>query len=286
MTNPDMQALSDAVVKAAMTFNDGLIQQDGFELAEACKALRNAHNPPVSDPVPDYTTMGTGDMLSTVGDDAKKWADAFMQFTSQYDHPVDHGDMIGWFANAIEHSNDIRWRSRSAGPADELTDADLAIPPITPTGMLEDRITALEAQVAENTAAMKRMGAEYGGEGSDYARRLVALEKMSDAFRAQNGLFDRIDALERNSARPDERVVPTDEALMDFRDAWSKETGGHFEWILYLRAALERFSAPAVIWTDDEISRLACDVRWGTIARAEYCETVNFARAILAGTKA
>lgn len=267
MTNPDMQALSDAVVKAAMTFNDGLIQQDGFELAEACKALRNAHNPPVSDPVPDYTAMSAPDVLAAAGDDANKWVDAFNQIMRyiRENNPQDH----------------LLLRP--------LTDADLAIPKITPTDDeiaqaaawsldLDERVENLEKQVAENTAAMKRMGAEYGGEGSDFARRLVALEKMSDAFRAQNGLFDRIDALER--------VVPTDEALMDFRDAWSKETGGHLEWILYLRAALERFSAPAVIWTDDEISRLACDVRWGTIARAEYCETVNFARAILAGTKA
>lgn len=61
---------------------------------------------------PNYVAMDAPTMLSTVADDAHKWATAFMQITARYDHPIDHGDMIGWFANAIEYSSDVRrWRA-------------------------------------------------------------------------------------------------------------------------------------------------------------------------------
>lgn len=45
-------------------------------------------------------------MLYALGDDANKWADAFVQ--SNPDCNVDQSTMMGWFANAIEHSNDVR----------------------------------------------------------------------------------------------------------------------------------------------------------------------------------
>lgn len=56
--------------------------------------------------IPDYTTMQGADMLQEVGDDATKWADAFMQMNPDCTVPQDV--MVGWFANAIEHSTDIR----------------------------------------------------------------------------------------------------------------------------------------------------------------------------------
>lgn len=57
--------------------------------------------------IPNYQAMSPGDMLEAVGDDAHKWAQAFcQQFPA-----IDAGTMIGWFANAIEHSGDVRhWR--------------------------------------------------------------------------------------------------------------------------------------------------------------------------------
>lgn len=60
----------------------------------------------------DYTTMEAGDMLKAMGDDATKWAAAFCQIATKIGHPgIDEGWMIGWFANAIEHSSDVRrWR--------------------------------------------------------------------------------------------------------------------------------------------------------------------------------
>lgn len=63
----------------------------------------------------DYTAMDAAEMLSALRDDAQKWAQAFMQITAKYDHPVDEGDMIGWFANAIEQSHAVRrWALESS----------------------------------------------------------------------------------------------------------------------------------------------------------------------------
>lgn len=54
-----------------------------------------------------YTDMQPGDMLEAVGDDAQKWADAFAELFPAMDRET----MVGWFANAIEHSSDVRfWR--------------------------------------------------------------------------------------------------------------------------------------------------------------------------------
>ena len=51
-----------------------------------------------------YASMEAGDMLAVLNDDARKWADAFCEI-----HPGnDHETMVGWFANAIEHSTDYR----------------------------------------------------------------------------------------------------------------------------------------------------------------------------------
>ena len=61
---------------------------------------------------PDYTKMQAGDLLQAVGDDAAKWAAAFVQHATKLGHSgIDERWMIGWFANAIEHSSDVRrWR--------------------------------------------------------------------------------------------------------------------------------------------------------------------------------
>ena len=56
----------------------------------------------------DYTTMDSGEMLTALGDDAGKWATAFMQILEKRGGPFDWADMMGWFANAIEHSHTLR----------------------------------------------------------------------------------------------------------------------------------------------------------------------------------
>lgn len=60
-----------------------------------------------SEPSPDYTRMTAPEMLNAVRDDAWKWADAFMQ-TLGTGVELDHALMVGWFANAIEHSHALR----------------------------------------------------------------------------------------------------------------------------------------------------------------------------------
>lgn len=62
--------------------------------------------------VPDYTSMKAPDLLLAMGDDASAWAAAFCQHAKKLGHDIDEDWMIGWFANAIEHSSDVRrWRS-------------------------------------------------------------------------------------------------------------------------------------------------------------------------------
>lgn len=59
---------------------------------------------------PDYTGLEGGDLLKLLDDDAGKWATAFCQIAKKLGHDIDEGWMIGWFANAIEHSTDVRLR--------------------------------------------------------------------------------------------------------------------------------------------------------------------------------
>jgi hypothetical protein len=48
------------------------------------------------------------DLLDAMGDDASKWAAAFCAIAGRLGHDLDEGWMISWFANAIEHSYDVR----------------------------------------------------------------------------------------------------------------------------------------------------------------------------------
>lgn len=71
----------------------------------------NAEQPPS----PDYVGMTGPQLLEALGDDAAKWAAAFCQHAKTSNLPdLDEGWMIGWFANAIENSTDVR--SRRAEP--------------------------------------------------------------------------------------------------------------------------------------------------------------------------
>ncbi|MBS0343806.1 MAG: hypothetical protein JSS56_25150 [Proteobacteria bacterium] len=56
----------------------------------------------------DYTVMPPAEMLTALGDKADKWAAAFCQHARKVGHDIDEGWMIGWFANAIEHSHHVR----------------------------------------------------------------------------------------------------------------------------------------------------------------------------------
>ncbi len=57
----------------------------------------------------DFTAMDGPTLLNACRDDAHKWAAAFCQHAEKLGHKgIDEGWMVGWFANAIEHSSDVR----------------------------------------------------------------------------------------------------------------------------------------------------------------------------------
>jgi len=59
--------------------------------------------------VPNYTEMEGPELLHALRDDAAKWAAAFRQTAIKLGYSdMDEGWLIGWFANAIEHSTDVR----------------------------------------------------------------------------------------------------------------------------------------------------------------------------------
>lgn len=67
----------------------------------------------------NYTEMDGPAMLAACRDDAAKWAAAFVQHAEKLGHHgIDEGWMIGWFANAIEHSHDVRTGSGPTVPPD------------------------------------------------------------------------------------------------------------------------------------------------------------------------
>ena len=80
-----------------------------------------------SKPHVDYTAMDAPTMLAALGDDGMKWAEAFCQHHAKHKFEIDESLMVGWFANAIEHSHDTRrWRMEKAARGD----AYLTPPPI------------------------------------------------------------------------------------------------------------------------------------------------------------
>jgi hypothetical protein len=73
-----------------------------------------------SKPEVDYTAMEGPQLLDVLRDDASLWAEAWCQHASKFDFDRDdRGIMITWFANAIEHSSDVRrWRAERAFKGD------------------------------------------------------------------------------------------------------------------------------------------------------------------------
>lgn len=56
----------------------------------------------------NYTAMNGPELLGACRDDATKWAAAFCQHAKALGLSYDESWMVGWFANAIEHSHDVR----------------------------------------------------------------------------------------------------------------------------------------------------------------------------------
>lgn len=68
------------------------------------------------DVTPDYTLLASHELLGVLQDDAMKWAISFNQHAVKLGYSaMDVGWLVGWFANAIEHSGDVRhWRAQPA----------------------------------------------------------------------------------------------------------------------------------------------------------------------------
>lgn len=57
----------------------------------------------------DYTAMEGPELLAACADKGIKWAAAFNQHAIKLGYqPMDEDWLMGWFANAIEHSYDVR----------------------------------------------------------------------------------------------------------------------------------------------------------------------------------
>ena len=76
----------------------------------------------------DYTAMDGGALLEALGDDAYLWSEAYCQHACKFGfNRDDRGIMITWFANAIEHSHDVRrWRAERAAKGS----APIVVPPL------------------------------------------------------------------------------------------------------------------------------------------------------------
>jgi len=55
-----------------------------------------------------YLEMSEPELLGACGDNAWKWAEAFKEIVVDSGRPIDHGWLVGWFANAIERSSVVR----------------------------------------------------------------------------------------------------------------------------------------------------------------------------------
>ncbi len=63
----------------------------------------------------DYTKLTPGEMLAACADNASKWSRAFCQFYKEAEgRDIDEGWVIGWFANAMMATEDLRLRAARA----------------------------------------------------------------------------------------------------------------------------------------------------------------------------
>lgn len=65
----------------------------------------------------NYADMDDPALLEALGDDAYKWAEAFCQIKAKMGwapDDIDEGLMVGWFANAIENSTQVRQQRAEA----------------------------------------------------------------------------------------------------------------------------------------------------------------------------
>lgn len=85
---------------------------------EAMTSFQEAMDKAAREPEPiDYTQLDGPALLEACGDSGKRWARAFLQHlvhdkdvSGTLYEEIDEGWVMGWFANAIEHSYQLRQR--------------------------------------------------------------------------------------------------------------------------------------------------------------------------------
>jgi hypothetical protein len=68
--------------------------------------------------------MIEAELLEYLGDDASKWAAEFCKIARDHGHDLDEGWMITWFANAIEHSYQVRMRRAEPRPKPTIAELE------------------------------------------------------------------------------------------------------------------------------------------------------------------
>jgi hypothetical protein len=96
----------------------------------------------------DATEETGPELLARLGDDANKWASEFNTTATRLGYsPIDEGWLIGWFANAIKYSYDLRTttlRDRLAAAERKRDEARASeVEAITDQAMREIRIARL-----------------------------------------------------------------------------------------------------------------------------------------------
>lgn len=106
---PAREALLVAALKAATESEQSAISQPPAPVT----AMPEAY-------AAKYLGLSDSQLLEYCADDAQKWAEAFCAHAAKYySIKLDEGWTLGWFANAIEHSTDVRARrTKSPFPSD------------------------------------------------------------------------------------------------------------------------------------------------------------------------
>lgn len=135
--------LSELPVGSKITFSRQTVMG-----TRGCAGLVKHWSVPVSTDPPGETDAA---LLKRLGDDAGAWA---REFSKRFP-AIDESDAIGWFANAIEHSGDVRrWRKESETQPWSINTMTY--------GEVEDAKTVLGRLPYDVAAAMRRNAQESG----------------------------------------------------------------------------------------------------------------------------
>lgn len=151
------------------------------------------------DRTPDYTQLEGPAFLEALGDDAMKWAVAFKQmidFNGLFISDITPDYMVGWFANAIEHSGDVRRRAMSAPALEALR----WILPMA-KGFAHEHPVGRNVEIVRHAEEIAALGQAAGTREDDAAREMYARHCGVSGFPAWEKLRPETQAAWRNQAQ-------------------------------------------------------------------------------------